>query len=47
MFLQMEQMDQGNPRNRAKGIPSNPGFTVDTALAERWGLDILTAEGEQ
>lgn len=30
-----------------KAIPSSPDFTIDTAPAERWGLDILTAEGEK
>ncbi|KAF8418384.1 hypothetical protein EV426DRAFT_318557 [Tirmania nivea] len=30
-----------------KAIPSSPDFTIDKALAERWGLDILTAEGEE
>ena len=30
-----------------KAIPSSPDFTIDTAPAERWSLDILTAEGEE
>ncbi|KAF8439568.1 hypothetical protein BGX38DRAFT_1273329 [Terfezia claveryi] len=30
-----------------KAIPSSPDFTIDTTPAERWGLDILTAEGEE